>query len=507
MFARTPPNRQPFPVQTKVYFATGESLRRFLVLLLVGAALAAPAYAAAAVPDGGVVVSSPTVADTKRQMELAAAAGVPWVALNHSWAYLEPSWGSYDEAMWADLAAELQYAKSLGLRVLLQLTGAPAWATPFQMTGLNHPPHPVALPLYGRFLTGLASRLGGDIDAYTAWNEPNLPSFWDSPNPAAYVTLQQVAYAALKAADPTAVVLSAPLAPVQPPIGINAFDYLSAAYNAGLKGHADAIGWNAYPPTAPEDDLRDGQGRPIPASLPGQLYLRSLLDSVDPGRKVWLTELGWSTCSDCIAFRGPLGNIVNEPTQADYLVRSFTFLRRYAADSVERTFWYQVKDTGSTGRWLESLGLFRFDWTPKPAYATLKVLGSVTPPPAGASPISTPNQPGSPSSSPSAPPSRAGDSKARSVSLARASVVARNGYLILTVTVRLKGGPTVVGVDGYRRRRWLGIRTLKLSQSARIRVRIRDRGYLSVRVKARVPGSRRWGATVVVRVPSRGLRG
>ena len=53
------------------------------------------------------------------------------------------------------------------------------------------------------------------VDTYEIWNEPNLAIEWGlrQPEPQRYVDLLRTAYLAVKAADPSAVVVSAGLAP------------------------------------------------------------------------------------------------------------------------------------------------------------------------------------------------------------------------------------------------------------------------------------------------------
>ncbi len=280
--------------------------RRVIVSNVRGAALAvvgalaavllASSASSAATGDAGVLVTS------QAQTKLAADAHASWVEIPASWAAMEPSPGSYKDPggpgtdVWAALASELSYAKSLGLKTLVVVDGAPSWA---RADGGVNPADPSR---YAAFLSDLATKLGPSIDAYTPWQEPNQQHHWGTPNAAAYTALQKAAYPALKSADPTATVLSAPVAPIAPDQtgiirggGIVAYDWVQQIYAAGIKGSFDALAWNAYGPGAPEDEFPDSQGRPHPGTLPALVYLQTILNTYDPGRPVWVTEINWST--------------------------------------------------------------------------------------------------------------------------------------------------------------------------------------------------------------------
>ena len=346
-------------------------VRRSLLTTALVAALGLAGFVAERVGPGlerrrrGVVAHSDTEVDR-------VAAGAGWVALSSSWSRLEPTNGDYSVPAWDALEAHLQHAKAQGLRVELTLTGAPSWATGFTGTGV--PPTPANYPRYASFLSALAKRMGPLVDAWILWNEPNHPNYWATPDPVAYTHLMQAAYPAVKAADPSSVVLMGPFAPTGPGLNgnggsgaINPYDFLISAYSAGIRGYGDAVAWNLYPPGAPEDTFLDSSGRPYAGSFPGQLYLHSLLQARDPGLHVWITEFGWSTCT-C---QQNLINGVDEATQADYLGRAWTYERRYLP-WVDVMFWFEAQDSNaSPSTWERGLGLLRNDGSAKPAYQAL----------------------------------------------------------------------------------------------------------------------------------------
>jgi len=489
---------------------------RGAAIALCAAALAlscGTAGAAAVVPDGGFVIHG-SVTSVQRQVDIAHDAGVRWVSLNTGWETLEPVPDGYltpggpGTAAWDELGQKLSYAASRGMGIELRFSNAPAWASGREAS--NDPPTPANRAAYGEFLADVARRFGAEIDAYSPWNEPNISVFWSPVDPVAYTALQKVAYTAIKAADPTATVLSAPI--VGRYGGANSgYAFLRSAYKAGLRGHADVIGWNGYPGGEPESPAPFQGGLPAANTLPAQLTLRDLIDEFDPGRKVWIMELGWSTCAACDA---SAANGVTEAQQADYLTRAFTYRRRYLTGVTERIFWYQLADEGTTRSvWSQNQGVLRADLTAKPALAAFRALAvQVADPVPGAPP------PGSPASPVLVPVPTLPNAAARlglpvtaasptgRAKLGRLRLSARRGVFTLRTAVALRGGTSRMRVEGYRARRWRPVATVKLRRSSTVALRIPDRGYVGFRVRLTVPGRTGFRVGRVIRVPLSILR-
>lgn len=463
-------------------------------LIAVAIVLAAlPAVGrAAVVNDAGVRIRGD---QSTREIDAAKAAGVPWVSLSAWWGALQPAEGGAlgpdgpGGAAWSGLESDLRYAHSLGLKTFVQFTGAPAWASG-ENRG-NAPPTAAGRAAYAAFFRELSSRLGPYIDAYSPWNEVNQLEYWDPRDPAAFAALQRAVYPAIKEGDPSGIVVSGTIYSKG-----GTFDFLRAAYAAGLKGSFDVLGWMLFSSQEPEAPAPAGRATPQP-TLPSVLDLQAVLDQVDPGRPIWIVEYGYSTCQT-----GDNGFIcVSEATQADYLTRAFTYMRRYL--DVERLFWFSMRNrnVGSTRE--ANYGLLRFDFSAKPALAALRALQA---PEGGGGvaggPGSGPAVPGLPGFAARAPdPSAFRASSGVRVSLGRLVVRLRRGQFSLAFTVRVTGGRTRLLVQGFRGRRWHNIARASVLTSSRISLRFRDRGYLGFRVRASRPGSSRWVVSRVVRAP------
>lgn len=233
--------------------------------------------------------------------------GVTWVKQEIAWRDFEPTQGNIDFDTLDNIVNTL---RASNINILLTVSAAPSWAR--SNADENGPPDNFAD--YGAFLGALAARYAGQVQAYEIWTEPNLRREWNSSlhsiSPAKYVELLGVAYNAVKASDPNAVVISAGLAPTGFNDGVNAINdrqFLAGIYTAGGANVSDAIGahpngW-ANPPdalccTAPvgvETHFED-------ASFYFQETLRAyrdiMVNSGDGSTAIWVTKFGWGTSED-----------------------------------------------------------------------------------------------------------------------------------------------------------------------------------------------------------------
>lgn len=467
-----------------------------VAVALIGWGVAAsPAAWAAPLADVGVVGVGSDQAQFERQVELARAANVRWISTQLSWENAEPTpgadrrVGSSGERAIGALEARVRYARSRGMRVEVRLSNAPQWASG-RASAANDPPLPEHVGSYARFLGDLAARVGPWVDAYSPWNEPNIPGFWDDPDPRAYVRLQQAAYRAIKDRDPSATVLAGPFVGVDD----NAYDYVRAAYAAGLRGHADVVGWDGYPLSSPEDPYRSPNGQPGASSLAGLHHLGTILRRLDPGRRVWVMELGWSTCSaSCSVLQR---NVVTRAQQADYLERAVAYRRRYLSHLVDRIFWYSMRDTADEPAvWQHNSGLLTHDLRTKAAYRALVRLGRT----GGAVAVGRPQWR---AISPTRASAAAGGAR---VGVGPLAVVHRDAAITLTTALNAAGGRSVVRIEGFDGRRWSRLGSTALGRSARLRLTFTDRGYVRLRVRAMPRGDGRRVAvrTVEAVVPRR----
>jgi len=265
-----------------------------------------------------------------RDAQLAKDAGFAWVKEVFAWRNIEGAGkGIFD---WAAADQVVQATNDRGLKIIARVDFQPAWA---RADGANNGP-PDNYADYGDFLYAMAGRYRGRIQAYEIWNEPNLAREWGDRPPIAaeYVALLRVAYRRIKEADPSAMVITAGLAPTGTglPHAIPDVQYLREMYQAGVKSYFDVLGVHApgYK-AAPELSPSEVDNNP---ALGGQRFFcfrrvedlrQVMVDNGDAGKQMAVLEFGWS--SDPRPGSPYNWHAVSEETKADYIVRAYQWAR------------------------------------------------------------------------------------------------------------------------------------------------------------------------------------
>ena len=457
--------------------------RLFLAALFSLLAIAGPAPAA----EKGVVTDltwNLSQQEAEQEAAILQGLGAQWVAVDLSWRNTETSDDVYKASEFDNLDRAIALARSAGARIVLTVNEAPAWAS--GRGDVRYPPSDPAK--LAEFYEVLVARYASTVDAWQVWNEPNHPHYWQ-PDPttdpnacAGYAGLLKAAAPVIRAGDPTGRVLFAGLA-------FNDYAFVErcleltpdlAAFFDVMVTHPYAMG-GAAPETeadaAPQDGRLDHQ-----TFLAYREVRRTLVDRGAP-RPIWFTEMGWSTCTD----NHVLG-CVSPEVQSDYLTRAYTLLEQ--DQYVQVGLWYSLRNIGNDGpSWLDQLGLYTNDFTPKPAVAAFRAYQPPTPAPGhepvpGSPPPVAGEQPGSPGTGPST--GRAATSvalRARRLPRRRSS---RARILLSGRVIGARGGGVTLelrrrgrnGVYGRALRRTTPLsasatfaRTVRLPRGARWRVR------------------------------------
>ncbi len=268
-----------------------------------------------------------------RDLEKIREAGFGWVKVNFGWRDIEGAGkGIFD---WSRTDRIVDQATAEGLDLLVRIDHQPAWASGGSAT--NGPPsNPQDL---ADFMSAIVGRYSGRVRAWEVWNEPNLAREWGGqvPDPGAYVKMLRVAYAAIKVADPNAIVISAGLSPTATwNDGARPDDwYLESMYIAmggSSGGYFDLLG--AHAPgykSAPETDPAVVAADP---NLGGQRAfcfrrvedLRAIMVKYgDSNKQIALLEFGWT--SDSRPDSPYFWHAVSEETKGDYMVRAFKYAK------------------------------------------------------------------------------------------------------------------------------------------------------------------------------------
>ncbi|HVE68775.1 MAG TPA: cellulase family glycosylhydrolase [Solirubrobacteraceae bacterium] len=300
-----------------------------------------------------------------RDLDAMRAMGARWLRLDINWAQIQDR--GPDVYDWTIIDRVVQGATARGMRVLGTLNYTPTWARP-PGTAPGHPPPPGPFAQFAATAVRHYAALG--VHAYEVWNEPNLAPYWTPrANPAAYAEVLKAAYPAIKAADPSATVVSGGMAPAGTAGNdLSPVDFLAGLYAAGAGRAFDAVGhhpytWPAYP------------GDPELWSPWYQMYgtrpnLRSVMAANgDRAKRIWATEYGAPT-------NGVDGSRVTEPEQAAMLRKAYRLFARYEWGGP--LFWYAHRDLGAPGSPSREsfFGLLRHDFSPKESYAAFRAAAS-----------------------------------------------------------------------------------------------------------------------------------
>lgn len=223
------------------------------------------------------------------------------------------------------------------------------------------PREPAAYADYAERIVRTYSALG--VHHFEIWNEPNVRYFWptaDDPERAVaeYMALVRAAYPRMKAADPGSTILVGALSRRED-VGGRPNDWVAAMYEDGLKGNFDALSVHPYTyPARPGDESTAANAwREVAGPWADRtLSVRELMVANGDGAKtVWITEFAAPTARTKGA--------VTEQRQAEIAHSALALAETYPW--LGGFFWYGIKDA-PTG--VETYGLLRSDWTPKPSF-------------------------------------------------------------------------------------------------------------------------------------------
>jgi polysaccharide biosynthesis protein PslG len=361
-------------------------------------AAAASPSAVAATANGRIPLADPAVHvflwgtgddNTKLDLDLAKNGGFRWVKQRFEWRNIEAKAKGRFE--WNEPDRILAAVEAHDLKVIARVDNQPQWASSSVVWPGTGPPD--NLSDWTDYLSALAARYKGRIQAYEIWNEPNIDREWGnkSPDPAAYTDMLKASYKAIKAADPDAIVATAGLSPTttQNAQAIRDIDFYQGMYRAGAKGHFDALGANAAgfkapPCTDPAQVAADPQlsnpGDNSPPEVKRVYAFRHvedvrkvMVENGDRDKQIVVLETGWTT--DPRPDSPYKWHAVTQQQQATYLVDAFKCARDnwspwigflsviYIADpnwtQSQEQYWWSITNP---------------DGSPRPAYTALQEL-------------------------------------------------------------------------------------------------------------------------------------
>jgi hypothetical protein len=305
----------------------------------------------------------------------ASTLGVGWLRADLAWDDVQPTSASLFD--WSSFDRLVQGAAARHLEVLPMVGYTPAWARPAGCsTPKCAPAHPAQFASFARAAVRRYAPLG--VHAWEIWNEPNVEGFWrPAPNPAQYVALLRVTASEIKAADPTATVISGGLAPADTERGsLSPLDFLAKFCWMGGSTVVDAIGYHPYSyPVPPHYDAPWNAWAQMSGSHPS---FQSLLSSCGkPLKPIWATEYGAPTNGPGVGATRADYRLAQRPDHVDEQMQAMMIGEsvRLAQGSpfIGALFVYTFRDKGTNTRDPENFfGLRRFNGTAKPAYEAFR---------------------------------------------------------------------------------------------------------------------------------------
>jgi hypothetical protein len=307
-------------------------------------------------------------------------AGFNWMKQQIEWQEIEVAPGEFDFSQVDNIVGD---GSTAGLNILFSVAHAPAFYRT-ETSGLM----PADPSTFGQFMTAMAVRYVGRVQAYEMWNEENidLEAGTGNVDPTTYLPLLEAGYTGVKAADPTAVVLLGAPSPTSsnvPGVVIDDLSYLQQLYaiNGGeVIGYFDAL--SAHPsgfsnppdctPATPWCSLSGAwnEDDSFFAFTRVSQYRDVMVQNGDAAKQIWFTEFGY--CSNPLPPAGyEYCRYITEEQQALFLVQAYNMARRtpYVGAMFQWNLNFQLSVPRSDEKW--GFGVVRADYSGRPAYFSL----------------------------------------------------------------------------------------------------------------------------------------
>jgi polysaccharide biosynthesis protein PslG len=305
--------------------------------------------------------------------------GFEWVRFQMEWSQFQRGPESWDPL---PMDRVIQDIYSSGLKILVVVAKAPDWA--LDPTGQQFL---ADYATFETFMTFVADRYKGRVQAWEIWNEQNLAHEVNGTvRVSDYMNLLRAGHNGVRAGDPNALIVFGGLTPNgvnDPSIAIDDVQYLDEvyAYNDGeVRQYFDIMGAHvSATQTGPDNTWPDNPGAEGWSDHPSFFFRRAeelrqvMVNHGDEDKSMWLTEFGWTTENQAPGYE--YGQFNSEEDVAQYLTRSFEIM----LDEwgwVSGAFVWNLNWTTLTPPDDEKYpwSAVREDWTPRPAYEAMKNL-------------------------------------------------------------------------------------------------------------------------------------
>lgn len=279
-----------------------------------------------------------------------AEAGSDFIRWGPRWDSVEPVLGGGYE--WKGVDPIVNLCQDLGLGLV------------FTIAGRDNANNDHAVE-YAKYALACVQRYGSQVLGFELGNEPNHVIWSTVPTAPAYVALLKRTYDTVKAAVPSAVILTAGLGGAKSDAGDgDAAAFVEAMYKAGARGYFDALAFHPYCKGTFFDSIQTASG-----GAWRMREARRIMKTYGDGHKqIWITEWGNPT--------GGTGPHVSEAEQAAILLESATWMNTRSWCGPKAWFDHVDDPNPDPANHGDFCGLWRKDWTPKPSLAVFSALAS-----------------------------------------------------------------------------------------------------------------------------------
>ncbi|HWQ13990.1 MAG TPA: hypothetical protein VNL77_14415 [Roseiflexaceae bacterium] len=322
--------------------------------------------------------------DRNRALGLVKDAGFGWVRQQVRWMDLHDRSGAI---YWGELDHIVEDSHRAGVKLLLSVVAAPSWATPDGRNGLPSREH---FGTFAHFMGEMAKRYRGKVQAYEIWNEQNLAheNGGRVTSAAYYMDMLVTASQAIKASDPSAIVVSGAPSSTETnvsTIALSDITFLRQMFaDPRFRANVDIVGVHPGGASNPPDTFWPDNPGPGPGWVNSrEFYFRRVEDvralMVQAGlgdMKMWVTEFGWATRNNTPGYG--FGNNISYQEQAQWIVRAYEMARTNYHPWMGGMFLWQLnfavpwKYNGNELHEQASYGVINGDWSPRPSYIALQ---------------------------------------------------------------------------------------------------------------------------------------
>lgn len=326
--------------------------------------------------------------DRKRSLQMVRDSGMGWIRFMVYWQYQDDQWRG---PQWGELDDKVNDAHAAGIKVLVTVAKSPSWAT---SNGSDGMPRRDMFSRYNSFLSQMATRYKGKINAYEIWNEPNLAheNGGTVANASYYMDLLVGASQSIKAADPSAYIVSAGPSSTETNkswIAISDLVFFDQMFSdPRFNQYVDIVGAHPGGAANPADTCPGGKPSPAIGWTNNTEFffcriedIRTRMVRYGINKPMWVTEYGWATTNHSPAYS--FGNQTTYAEQADYIIQAMDLAKtKYSPWLTGLFLWnlnYSVSDeihknkTGSYGNDpFYAYSIINADYSPRPAYNAIK---------------------------------------------------------------------------------------------------------------------------------------